>query len=83
MGDRGAPAIARLTKRDVEALLATYDDDPVGALTTALRVVLDRPAADVAELLAAAGLDRAILDDEGTRDRLVRDLNELRTLPAP
>jgi hypothetical protein len=81
VGSRGAHAIARLTKRDVEALLTTYDDDPVGALTTALRVVLDRPTAAVGELLAAAGLDRSALDDVTSRDRLVRDLNELRDLP--
>ena len=37
--------MARLTKRDVEQLLATYDEDPVGALTIALRrVVADRDA---------------------------------------
>ena len=32
---RGAPAIARLNKRDVEALLDGYDTDPVGALSVA------------------------------------------------
>ena len=33
-------AVRRLTKRDVEALLERYDDDPIGALSTALRRVL-------------------------------------------
>jgi hypothetical protein len=81
MGDRGASTIARLTKHDVEVLLATYDDDPLAALTTALRVVLDQPAADLAELLAAAGLHPDVMHDVAARDRLVRDLNELRRLP--
>jgi hypothetical protein len=66
----------------VEALLATYDDDPVGALTAALRVALDRPTADIGELLVAAGLGVDVMDDVAARDRLVRDLNELRGLPG-
>ena len=63
--------MARLTKRDVEALLDAYDADPVAALTVALRKVLDRPTADFDELI---GDDRI---DEARRVRLVR-----RELPA-
>ncbi|MGD9702195.1 MAG: hypothetical protein AB7Q42_13475 [Acidimicrobiia bacterium] len=75
-----------LRKRDVEALLGRFDDDPVGALTTALRKVLDRPDATWEELLDAAGLPddrrRALAhSDQDALDELARDLNELRTLP--
>lgn len=81
MGARGADPIARLSKADVERLLDHYDLDPVGALTDALRVVLDHPTADLATLVATASLDPAILHDQTARDALVRDLNELRELP--
>ena len=81
MGTRGADAIARLSKADAERLLDHYDLDPVGALTDALRVVLDMPAADLATLVDSAGLDPAVLRDDAARDALVRDLNELRELP--
>lgn len=33
------PTAGRLTKRDVEVLVSTYDDEPVLALLAALRVV--------------------------------------------
>jgi hypothetical protein len=82
VGDRGAIAITRLSKRDVESLLAGYDDDPVAALTIALRVVLDHPAAEIGALLAEAGLEPGLLADIARRDALVRDLNELRGLPG-
>ena len=80
--------MARLRKRDVEALLATYDEDPVGALRIALRRVLDRPDGAWPELVAATGLaatERAALAraEPAALDRLARALNELRTLPAP
>ena len=45
---------ALLRKRDVEALLDRFDDDPLGALTVALRRVLGRPEATWLELLDAA-----------------------------
>jgi hypothetical protein len=81
VGARGAYAIARLSKTDVERLLDHYDLDPVGALTDALRVALDMPTADLATLVDTAGLDPAVLGDVAARDALARDLNELRELP--
>ena len=79
------PAGAVLRKRDVEALLDRFDDDPVGALTIALRRVLGRPDATWLELLEAAPLspDRRqalAATDQDALDALARDLNELRTL---
>ena len=76
---------AVLRKRDVEALLDRFDDDPVGALTIALRRVLGRPEATWSELLAAAPLspDRRqalAAGDQDALDALARELNELRTL---
>ena len=76
---------AVLRKRDVEALLDRFDDDPVGALTIALRRVLGRPEAGWLELLEAAPVSperrRALAaDDQGALDDLARELNELRTL---
>ncbi len=44
-----------LRKRDVEELMARYEHDPLAALTTALRTVLDQPNADWGVLLLAAG----------------------------
>ena len=84
MVDRGA-LIAALTKAQVERLLADYDADPIGALTTALRRVLHLPHATWAELLAAAPIDagrRALLlsGDQTSLDRLVAELNERRGL---
>lgn len=85
MGDRGAGPVARLTKRRVEELLAGYDADPVGSLTVALRVVLEREGATWPELVAAGGFDdtrRAalLLGEERALDALATELNERRTL---
>jgi hypothetical protein len=82
--DRGT-VIAALKKTDVERLLADYDDDPLGALTTALRSALQMRDATWAELLAAAPLDagrRQLLlsGDEAALDRLAAELNERRSL---
>jgi hypothetical protein len=79
------PAGAMLRKRDVEALLDRFEDDPVGALTIALRRVLGRPEATWLELLDAAPLSperrRALAAaDQDALDALARELNELRTL---
>ena len=76
---------AMLRKRDVEALLDGFDDDPVGALTIALRRVLRRPDATWLELLEAAPVSperrRALAaEDQDALDALARELNELRTL---
>ncbi|HEY5874522.1 MAG TPA: hypothetical protein VIT64_04445 [Ilumatobacteraceae bacterium] len=76
---------AMLRKRDVEALLDRFDDDPLGALTVALRRVLGRPEATWLELLDAAPMSperRQALAaaDQDALDELARELNELRTL---
>lgn len=80
--------MARLRKPDVETLLATYDADPVAALTVALRRVLDRPEANWPDLLAASGLPAGTVEAlragrAAALDDLVTTLNELRTLPHP
>ncbi len=77
----------RLTKHDAEALLATYDADPVSALTVALRRVLGRPGAGFDELVAEAPLptdrQRALAArDQAALDALAGQLNEERTLPG-
>jgi hypothetical protein len=79
----------RLTKRDVERLLADYDADPVAALTVALRRVTGAsdtvPWPDLVAL-ATADPDRrtALLrEDVAALDDLARELNELRGLEAP
>ncbi len=74
-----------LRKRDVEALLATYDADPVAALTAALRIVLDRPDADYRTLVTTGPFDderrtRLLAGDVATLDALTRELNETRRL---
>jgi len=87
MVDRGT-LIAALTKAQVERLLAAYDADPIGALTTALRRVMRMPDATWPELLAAAPIDagrrRLLLSgDEASLDRLAAELNERRCLEGP
>jgi len=77
-----------LKKRDVEALLDTYDSDPVGALTTALQVVLERPDATWPELIARASLSQSrsaalLVGEQGALDSLAAELNELRHLSPP
>jgi len=84
MVDRGT-SIAALTKAQVERLLATYDADPIGALTAALRRVLRMPDATWPELLAEAPIDagrRQLLlsDDQASLDQLAAELNEQRRL---
>lgn len=78
--------MSRLRKGDVERMMGGYDLDPVGALTVALRRVLELPDAPWDVLLVAAGFsdhERARLHagDPEALDALVRDLNELRALP--
>lgn len=82
MAHRGT-AIARLKKVDAECLLADFDTDPIGALTAALRIVLDRPDSSWAALLAAAPIDadrrqRLQSADEPSLDQLAAELNERR-----
>ena len=69
----------------MEALLAHYDDSPEVALTLALRVVLDAPAAEFDELITAAQFpapqtQQLLARDTAALDHLARELNELRTL---
>jgi hypothetical protein len=77
--------VRRLTKRDVETLLQEFDHDPVGALTTSLRIVLDRPHAEFDELIAQADLadqrrQRLLQRHPEALDELAAELNERRTL---
>jgi hypothetical protein len=66
-------------------LLAGYDDDPVAALTAALRIVLEQPDGTWPELVGRAGLADTqaaalLVGEEGALDALARMLNELREL---
>ena len=77
--------MTRLKKAHVEALLRDYDADPIGALTTALRVVLDEPSGEWKSLLAAAKLsdarrERLQSGQQGALDELASELNEAREL---
>lgn len=83
MGDGRTPAIARLTKFDVERLLAEFDTEPVAALTAALQRVLDRPGDRWEQLLDLAPLThdrrrRLLAADAAACDELAAELNELR-----
>ena len=74
-----------MTKRDVEALLGSYDDDPIAALTTALRLVLERNDDSWPALVQAAGFTETraaalLVGEPIALDDLARELNELRTL---
>ena len=68
-------------------MLADFDADPVAALSAAMRVVLDMPDGEWAELLLAAPIDAArrglLLDnDEPALDQLAAELNERRSFAA-
>jgi hypothetical protein len=78
---------AKLSKRDVEALLAGYDTDPIDALTVALRVVLDQPDASFDTLVASAPIGPRrrrdlVARDLAALDALARELNETRGLES-
>jgi hypothetical protein len=80
-----APQVRALAKRHVEALLANYDDDPVGALTVALRTLFGVPHAAFDELVTMAGFDQVrrgalLAHDPAALDALAGELNEVRTL---
>ena len=73
----------RLSKRDVETLLRDYDDDPVAALTVALRLALGRSDASWEEMIDASDMGddrrRALLaHDPDALDSLAMELNEAR-----
>ena len=77
--------MTKLKKRDVERMMATYDRDPVAALTGALRVALDRPDLDFTALVKVAGFTcarriRLQARDTQALDELCAELNELRTV---
>lgn len=78
--------MARLTKADVVQLVDGYDADPIGALSTALRRVLDADdSAGWPALLAMAPFDderRAALGalDQRALDGLLVELNEQRSV---
>jgi hypothetical protein len=81
----------RLSKRDVEALLAAYDGNPIGAIETALRQLLHAPTKTFDQLLECL-LDEGRIEldrwrvlagrDVDALDALVSELNETRTLPS-
>ena len=77
--------MTRLKKDHVEALLRDYDADPIGALTAALRVVLDEPNGEWKSLLVAAKLSdpqrvRLQAGEQAALDELASELNEARGL---
>jgi hypothetical protein len=79
--------MTRLTKRDVETLLDSYDTDPRAALATALGKVLGRTGEGYEALVTAAGLggestSALLRGDTAAMDALVAELNEARTLPG-
>jgi hypothetical protein len=69
--------MTRLSKRQVEQLLASLDTDQQGALTAALRIVLDRPGDAWSDLIGAAPLPPAV-----RASLLAGDLEALDTLTA-
>jgi hypothetical protein len=74
-----------LGKRHVEALLADYDDDPVAALTVALRTLTGETGATFDDLVAGEGFsaerrDALVARDPAALDALAAELNEVRTL---
>lgn len=76
----------RLAKRDVEMMLATYDDAPIEALSRALTILVGREGLDFDQLIVEAGLSEArtallMAREQGALDELVTELNERRTLP--
>lgn len=79
--------MSRLKKADAAALLDRYDDDPVAALTAALRVALDRPDLDWTALVKLAGFScarriRLQGNDPVALDELAAELNELRVVTS-
>jgi hypothetical protein len=81
----------RLSKRDVETLLETYDVDPVAALQTALRRLCGQPDAQFDQLLRHLATRGRLSPtrhqllarrDVEALDSLAGELNETRTLPS-
>jgi len=66
-------------------MLDSYDDDPVTALTAALRLTVEAPGATWDELLVIAPFDparaaRLRAGEVGALDELFVELNELRVI---
>lgn len=79
--------VTRLGKAQVEALLGTYDAAPQRALTVALRIALDSPTLDWAELVDLAEMsDQRRTDllrgEPLALDSLAAELNEVRCVAA-
>lgn len=79
--------MSRLKKADAAALMDGYDADPVGALTAALRVALDRPDLEWTALVKLAGFScarriRLQGNDPVALDELAAELNELRVVTS-
>jgi hypothetical protein len=77
--------VARLTKRDAEALMDLVDRDVEAVLTEKLGKVLDQPGAGWETLVARGGFpaDRAarlLARDRGALYELAAELNEVRGL---
>jgi hypothetical protein len=79
----------RLSKRDVELLLRTYDTDPIAALSVALQRLLGRSEAGFDQLLDQLVRDGLLTverqvallrRDEVALDALATELNEMRDL---
>lgn len=75
--------MARLSKAQVEVLLATYDSAPIDSLTAALRIALDAPAMEWTALLGLADFSAArhqqlLRGDPAALDELAAELNEVR-----
>lgn len=76
--------MARLRKAEAEALLADYDDDPVAALTAALRAALDEPGAGWEALvrrLPPSWHTPLLGRSPEALDALAAELNETRAIP--
>lgn len=76
-----------LRKADVERMFAAYDDDPVAALTDAMRLVLDAPHLGWTALVKAADFTcarriRLQACEPAALDELARELNETRTVTS-
>lgn len=75
----------KLSKRDVEALLAEYDKDPVSSLLAALQLLLPESPSNWEEAINALSIDdatkRHLLDHSiDALDSLVKQLVETRSL---
>jgi hypothetical protein len=85
------PPDRRLSKRDAEVMLSTYDDDPVAALETALRRLCGRPTSSFDELvgelvgsgrMSSVRAGSLLAREVVALDALAAELNETRSLPT-